>query len=121
MLRVVLIEDEVLILMALAIVMADWGYDTVAAYSEDDAVAKLAGGPAPELLITDWRLREGLTGGQAIARIRAMYQKGIPAIVMTGETDPERLREIGRLGCPVLHKPVQTAELRAVMNAVVAA
>lgn len=118
---VVVIDDEVMIRQAMACLLAAWGYEVVAAGSEDDAVAKLADGPAPALLVVDWRLRDGRTGGDAVARLRNLFRTPMPAIILTGETLPDRLLEIARVGCPVLHKPTSPAMLKAMVAAVLAA
>lgn len=112
---IAVIDDEILIAMALEQLVNGWGYRTVAACSEDDVVAKLDGSPAPSLLLVDWRLRHGRTGGEAVTRLRERFGWMIPAIVVTGETSPERLREISELGCPVLHKPVAATVLKTLM------
>ena len=41
----------------------------------------------------------------------------MPALLITGDTAPDRLREAGSSGLPLLHKPVQPAELRARLEA----
>jgi two-component system, sensor histidine kinase len=42
----------------------------------------------------------------------------VPAVLLTGETSPERLAELRGLGLPVLTKPVAPARLRALLGAV---
>lgn len=40
----------------------------------------------------------------------------IPAVVITGVTDPGRARESASLGYPLLHKPVEPAKLPATLR-----
>ena len=40
----------------------------------------------------------------------------IPAILITGDTSPERMREAYTSGYPLIHKPVRPATLRVAVN-----
>ena len=62
-------------------------------------------------VISDYRLREGRTGAQAIAAVRALMGAGLPALLITGDTDPERLREATDSGVILLHKPLSPGQL----------
>jgi hypothetical protein len=42
---------------------------------------------------------------------------GLPALLISGDTAPERLREAHEAGLPLLHKPVAAEELLAGMLA----
>ena len=50
-----------------------------------------------------------------IAALRAQAGRAIPAILITGDTAPDRLQEAARLGLTVLHKPVSPEALAAAM------
>lgn len=70
----------------------------------------------PALIIADYRLREGKTGDEAIALVREELNSDIPALIVTGDTSPERVREAAGSGMKLLHKPVSPAELIAVVE-----
>nr|MBX2885567.1 hybrid sensor histidine kinase/response regulator [Granulosicoccus sp.] len=70
----------------------------------------------PALIIADYRLREGKTGDEAIALVREELNADIPALIITGDTSPERVREASSSGMKLLHKPVSPAELIAVVE-----
>ena len=55
---------------------------------------------------------------QANAALSASEAAGrdVPAVIITGDTGPERLRELSGTGQQLLHKPVQPARLRAVLR-----
>jgi two-component system, sensor histidine kinase len=74
----------------------------------------------PDLVISDYRLRELRTGGEAIAELRAEFGARLPAVLITGDTAPERLREARSLGIPLLHKPVSRAQLHRRLVSVLA-
>jgi two-component system, sensor histidine kinase len=57
-------------------------------------------------LSSDFHLADGQTGITAIAKLREAYG-AIPVFVMSGDTAPERLREVQESGHHLLHKPVQ--------------
>ena len=51
-----------------------------------------------------------------IATVRGAAGRDVPAVIITGDTGPERLRELSGTGQQLLHKPVQPARLRAVLR-----
>lgn len=71
----------------------------------------------PDLILTDYRLPEHQTGVDAINAIQCFYQDStIPAIIVTGDTSPERIKQADESGYVVLNKPVPGGKLRAAMN-----
>jgi CheY-like chemotaxis protein len=63
------------------------------------------------VVISDYRLREHRTGIEAIFALRKIVDGPLPALLITGDTGPERLREAMASGIPVLHKPVSSSQL----------
>jgi len=113
---IVVIDDERAVRQGMQVLLADWGCDSVLAASGDDALAELAiRGRAPDVILADYRLREGRTGPEAIRAVQAAWGENIPAIIVTGDTAPERLREAQASGFRLLHKPLPPARLRAVL------
>jgi DNA-binding response OmpR family regulator len=70
----------------------------------------------PDALLVDYRLRNGATGVQAIEAIRGQCSHDIPALILSGDTAPERLMEVAQSGLAMMHKPVQPAILRAFLS-----
>ena len=54
---------------------------------------------------------------QAIALLREEFNQDIPAILITGDTAPERLEEFRETGLRVLYKPISGAQLMAAVEA----
>ncbi|MDQ6987069.1 MAG: hybrid sensor histidine kinase/response regulator, partial [Mariprofundaceae bacterium] len=107
-LQVLIIDDEPDVRDGMRILFAQWGCAAMLAESGADALAQVAtSGKTPDLLIVDYRLRERETGADAIAAVRRQCGILIPAMILTGDTAPERIREAKEAGCPLLHKPVQ--------------
>jgi PAS domain S-box-containing protein len=115
---VVVIDDEVIILRGLKVVLENWGYTVITATSEAETMIQLERRQhGPDLIIADYRLRLGRTGIQAIRNIRAHYgNRPIPSILITGDTDPDRLQEAEASGYRLLHKPVAPPLLRSVLE-----
>ncbi len=61
-----------------------------------------------------------MTGAEAIAALRARLGRRIPGLILTGETEPARLREARISGYDLVHKPIEPARLRAAMAALLA-
>ena len=115
-LRVLVIDDDETVRSGMQHLLRDWGTSCDAAESIDEAL-DLARAHAPALVISDYRLREQRTGAEAIAAVRGALGHDVPALLITGDTAPERLREAEASGVALLHKPVAPADLyRAIMT-----
>ena len=111
---IVVIDDETAIQSAMASLLTGWGHDVVTGGSGDEAMQRLSGRPdRPDLVICDYRLREGENGITVIERMRSEYNEDIPAMLITGDTAPDRLAEARASGLILLHKPVSNSKLRA--------
>jgi PAS domain S-box-containing protein len=109
--RILVVEDDPGVRLALEMLLQDWGWVVEAASSLDEAadlVKQLA--QAPDVLLVDYRLPGGACGTDAVELMHRRWP--VPAIVMTGDTAPERLIEAQRSGCRLLHKPVDPEALR---------
>jgi signal transduction histidine kinase len=114
---VVVVDDEESILDAMRALIEQWGCLVVTAASSDEAIAKLAGaGRLPNALICDWQLRKNESGFDVIRTLREEFNHGIPALLITGDTSPERLQETQASGLPVLYKPLKAGALRAALG-----
>ena len=111
------IDDDLEVLEAITTLLAHWGCIVDQADSQSAALALLAGKDrAPDLLLVDYRLRDDVTGDQVIKFLQQSTGRPIPAIIITGDTAPNRLREAKQAGYPLLHKPVQAARLRSAIE-----
>jgi signal transduction histidine kinase/CheY-like chemotaxis protein len=114
---VVVIDDEPSIRVGMHELLAQWGCTSVEAASAQDAIAKLeAERLSPELVLADYRLTDHALGSDAIHELRQRFGSELPALLITGDTAPARLREAKQSGLHVLHKPVRPAQLRALCN-----
>ena len=71
----------------------------------------------PDLILCDYRLRDGENGIGAIKRLQSQYtEERVPAVLITGDTAPDRLQEARESGLILLHKPVAEIKLRATVG-----
>jgi DNA-binding response OmpR family regulator len=84
--RVLIVEDEFLIRLTLAEVLADEGYTVIEAETGDEAVKLLEAGPPIDVLLTDIQL-PGQLDGKALVRHVRTTQPDLPVIFMTGRPD----------------------------------
>jgi CheY-like chemotaxis protein len=108
--RLLVIDDDVIVRDGMQHLLRDWGCDCDVADSIEEALA-LAQRNAPDVIISDYRLREQRTGVEAIEAVRTLLGISIPALLITGDTAPKRLREAQASGIPLLHKPVPASKL----------
>jgi two-component system, sensor histidine kinase len=114
--RLLVIDNEAPAREALIASASLWGVQAMGAEDGDSAMRLLESQPcAPDLLIVDYRLGGEENGAGVIGRIRARYGREVPAVIVTGDTAPERLREAQASGCQLLHKPVPAAKLRSMV------
>jgi signal transduction histidine kinase len=115
--RVLVLDDDISVLDAMRTLLERWGCDVITTSSPEEAEAALASDSRqPDMLIVDYRLRRDASGIETIERLHQLARHRIPALVVTGDTAPDRLREAEESGYPLLHKPVRPAQLRAVMR-----
>ncbi len=114
---IAVIEDEIDIREGMEIMLSSKGYPTIATESADTMINQLLKeGIVPDLLITDYRLRDNNTGDEAIEKVFAALGTVLPAIIITGDTSPNRVKEASQSGYALLHKPVEPADLLAVID-----
>lgn len=116
-LRVLVIDDDESVRTGMRQLLGAWGCACDVADSIEEAQA-LARTHQPGLVISDYRLRELRTGAEAIAALRAEFGANLPALLITGDTAPQRLREARASGVPLLHKPLLPSQLYRAMTAV---
>jgi signal transduction histidine kinase/CheY-like chemotaxis protein len=113
---IVVIDDDPLVLDGMGSLIKSWGCRVIAGSDESAALDGLSRcGAPPDAIISDYRLRNGKTGIEAIARLREAAAAPIPAFLMSGDTDLDVVREAKASGLALLHKPVEPATLRAML------
>jgi signal transduction histidine kinase/ActR/RegA family two-component response regulator len=113
-LKVLAIDDDEAVRLGMQSLLHSWGCQCITAESSADALECLED-ITPDIIITDFRLRHEETGKQVLQALRAYLGTSVPAIIMTGDTSPQRLRDAQSTSALLLHKPVSTGQLRDAM------
>ncbi len=128
-LRVWVIDDDETVCLAMQMLLHSWGclcrtatsaQEVLTRVRLDDDIginghADVSDWPqqqAPDVIITDFRLRHEQTGRQVLEALRGHWGSHIAAIILTGDTSPQRLRDAQSTAALLLHKPVSSCELR---------
>lgn len=114
-LTVLVVEDDAMVLMGLQMILETWGL-TVMPAEDLPQVLQCLEGAAPDLILSDLRLRAGLTGFEVVERVRATLSQDVPAIILTGETGKAELAEGQRRNLTFLHKPIQAEPLKVAIT-----
>jgi signal transduction histidine kinase len=113
-LAVAVIEDDVEVRDSLTALLQRWGHEVFAAASADEWLARFAAAPrAIDAVIADYRLRGEQRGDAQVRRLFAALGATSPALIVTGDTAPERIQALGECGFPWLSKPVKPTRLRS--------
>lgn len=114
--RVLVIDDERTILEGLQVVLSSWGAQVMAAQTRAEALAMAdSWDEPPEVVLSDLLLQGGDNGLDVIAALERHPRgigEGTARLLVTGETKPDRLREVAQAGIMVLYKPVSPRALR---------
>ncbi len=114
---VAFIDDDEAILDAMVQVFDKWNVALAAGEDAEQVRDELRSlGRAPNLILCDYRLRDGRTGIEAIQILREAFGATIPAALLTGDTATDTIQAIRASGLPVLHKPLKPAKLRAFLS-----
>lgn len=103
-LHVLAIDDEQEILVGMQALLQGYGCSVATADSSDAAVVA-ASQQAPDIVLADFRLRGSDSGLTAIHSLRSIYPN-IPALLISGDTEPARLKQAQKAGIKLLHKPI---------------
>ena len=115
--RVLVLDDEISVLEAMQRLLERWGCEVITTGTPEEAEASvISGARLPDLLIVDYRLRRHASGIETIGRLHQLAGRPIPALIVTGDTAPDRLREAQASGYPLLHKPVMPGQLHTAIR-----
>ena len=107
---VLVVDDDETVLSGMAQLLSQWGCEVHTASAIEQALVRVQV-QRPDIVISDYRLRGQRTGADAIIALRELLGMQLPALIITGDTAPERLREAMGSGIPLLHKPLAPGAL----------
>lgn len=101
---VLVIDDEKNVRTSLRILLEELGCTCLEASGTEQAIEQVAL-VRPDLVLADFRLRGTDSGLLAIAAVQKRWP-GAPAVLVSGDTAPDRLQEAQYAGIALLHKPL---------------
>jgi CheY-like chemotaxis protein len=107
--KVLLVDDEELVRISTADMLADLGYSVVEAHSGEEALRLVEYGLRPDLLVTD-HLMPGMNGTDLTRALRAKLP-GIQVLIVSGYADVDGIAP----DLPRLTKPFKNADLAAAL------
>ena len=113
---VLLVEDDPLVRDALAREVADWGASPVVVGGAPEVFALLAepGRALPEIAIVDRDLGGAVNGPALLDLLRERLGLAMPAMIVTGASDPAALTSLRESGYRWITKPVDPDVLRRI-------
>jgi CheY-like chemotaxis protein len=114
---VVVVDDDNLVLRSVTSLLESWGCLVLPAEGGAQAQKRVRIiGLIPDALLCDFRLMDGEKGTDVISALRQEFGPDLPAILISGDTDPDVLRIAHEAGLPLLHKPLTVAKLRSLLH-----
>lgn len=106
---VLLVDDDAQNLAGLTMLFESWGCRVIGATSGNALFERaLPLAERPSLIVSDYRLRDHETGIHVIERLREEYNDpDLPALLVSGDTDPARLAEAADRGIPCCTSPLR--------------
>jgi CheY-like chemotaxis protein len=97
--------------------LQNWQCDALCFNSAEEALSILAQQEwKPRLIIADFHLADNRLDVDAIKIIQNFYACDIQAIILIDDTDPIKIQLARENGFTILHKPINAAQLRFVMQ-----
>jgi DNA-binding response OmpR family regulator len=114
---VVAIDDEPDVLMTLQMLLELFNYEVITGRSGEKVVVELERfSRPPDIIIADYRLGTGKLGTHAIRMLRDVTGVEMPGLIITGDTSPERIKEVEASGFHILHKPVRAERMKSMIE-----
>jgi CheY-like chemotaxis protein len=113
----IVIDNDLGVLEAMQTLLSRWGADVRLARDLDE-ISEILADPAfaPAIILADYHLDGGILGIEAVARIRQETGRDVPGILITADRTEAVAHAARHSNCELLHKPIRPAELRALMQ-----
>lgn len=105
-----IVEDDPIMRKALCFLLTGWNMKVTTAEGIESA-RKAALAEKPDIVLTDYRLRDGETGIQVLQQLLDDTAGNMPALILSAEPADDIRSEIGCPDILILQKPVIEAEL----------
>jgi len=115
--RFVVVEDDALVAEAICKTLQVLGGKVQCFHNAEDTMAHADDIDNVDHYIVDYMLGGELSGLQLLHQLRRKSDRPVNAVLVTGDTSPAFVRAMADCHWPVLHKPVNIAELIASLGA----
>lgn len=116
--RILVVDDDPLIVAALTRDLEDRGNVVFGYQSSPDAEAALHNGLVIDAAVLDFDLRGTETGLEFIKRMAAELNQDIPSVLLSGGTDSATLAMLSKSGMPWLTKPADPELIAATLSVI---
>jgi CheY-like chemotaxis protein len=106
------VDDDPEVLAGTSALLESWGCTVIRAKTAEEALRIMAQTSSLDAMLIDFRLPGNESGTRLVQEIRKLLGAPIPALLVTGDTEPARLQQAAEQGLALLHKPVKPARLR---------
>jgi signal transduction histidine kinase/CheY-like chemotaxis protein len=114
---VLVVDDDHDVLSATTLLLDLLGHDIIPASTIDEALAATRENHAAiDLVLSDYRLGDGINGMDVIRGVREVLNRHVDAALITGDTASGHLRDTAASGFTLLHKPLDADKLRQLLN-----
>jgi signal transduction histidine kinase/ActR/RegA family two-component response regulator len=119
--NILVIDDDASVLDSMRLLLSSWGHQVSAVSSLGEALQEIKTqqgglGRAFDLILSDFRLAENVSGVDVVQAVRQASGYAIPAVVITGDTSVESIRSIADANLRILHKPLAPELLQEVLR-----
>ena len=106
-----------MVLDATSFALTAMGHNVIVGESELDLLKNI-GYQEPDILISDYRLADNKTGLDLILKARRVLGEDLPAILITGDTEPKLIKLFAKHKIKVCYKPLKIDVLNNLISEV---
>ncbi|OHU88615.1 MULTISPECIES: PAS-domain containing protein [Pseudoalteromonas] len=115
-LHVIAVDDDPKNLQAMASLLNKWHIKHSLFSHSSDAIDYAKAHAAPDIILMDYQLGEEQDGITLVKTLRDIWQRPVPAILITAVRDDTLKRHTKAEGIHYLSKPIKPAKLKALLN-----
>ncbi len=111
---IIVIDDEKTVRDATKMLLRSWGCEVLSVSSQFELMTTLRQDdyPTPDLIISDYRLRDKKNGLDAARAVNDYFKVKIPVLIVTGDSSEKIVSEITASNYTLVLKPVSSQTLR---------
>jgi signal transduction histidine kinase/CheY-like chemotaxis protein len=113
---VAIVDNDATVLSAVETYLQEWGCTVLTGVTGDELIEQLSWSSfSPDIILADFHLDAGVTGPDVVNRVRRIYGKSLPAIIISADHTEEMRISLADAGLKFLSKPVRPAKMRALI------